>query len=58
MIGRYSLLGGSIYKSKLNDFVFYNPDPVKIHVACTAEQNVTQGIEEWITEPSIILIIN
>jgi hypothetical protein len=42
MIGRYSLLGGSIYKSKLNDFVFHNPNPVKIHVACTAEQNVTQ----------------
>jgi hypothetical protein len=42
MIGRYTLLGGSIYKSKLNDFVFYNLKPAKIHVACNAEQNVTQ----------------
>jgi hypothetical protein len=41
-IGRYSLLAGSIYKSKLNDFVFYNLIPVKLHVACIAEQNVIQ----------------
>ena len=40
--GRFSLLAGSIYKSKLNDFVFYNLKPVKLHVACIAEQNVTQ----------------
>jgi hypothetical protein len=44
MLGRYSLLAGSIYKYKLNDFLFYNLKPVKIHVACTAEQNVTQYI--------------
>jgi len=42
MLGRYSLLAGRIYKSKLNDFVFYNLKPVKLHVACIAEQNVTQ----------------
>jgi len=42
MLGRYSLLAGSIYKSKLNDFVFYNLKPTKHHVACIAEQNVTQ----------------
>lgn len=42
MLGRYSLLAGSIYKAKLNDFVFYNLKPVKFHVACIAEQNVTQ----------------
>ena len=42
MLGRYSLLAGSIYKSKLNDFVFYNLKPTKQHVACIAEQNVTQ----------------
>jgi hypothetical protein len=33
---------GSIYKSKLNDFVFYNLKLVKLHVACITEQNVTQ----------------
>jgi len=42
MLGRYSLLAESIYKSKLNDFVF-NLKPVKLHVACIAEQNVTQN---------------
>ena len=42
MLGRYSALAGSIYKSKLNDFVFYNLKPVYLHVACIAEQNVTQ----------------
>jgi len=42
MLGRYSLLGGSIYKSKLNDFVFYSLKPVKLHVAYIEEQNVTQ----------------
>ena len=42
MLGRYSVLAGSIYKSKLNDFVFYNLTPVKLHVACIAEENVTQ----------------
>jgi hypothetical protein len=42
ILGRYSLLAGSIYKSKLNDFVFYSVNPVKFHVACIAEQNVTQ----------------
>jgi len=41
-IGRYSLLAGSFYKSKLNDFVFYNLKPVKLHVACIAVQNVKQ----------------
>jgi len=44
MLGRYSLLALSIYKSKLNDFVFYNLKPVKIHVACITEQNVTKVI--------------
>ena len=38
----YSVLAGSIYKSKLNDFVFYTLKPVKLHVASIAEQNVTQ----------------
>ena len=42
MLGRYSLFAGSVYKSKLNDFVFYNLKPVELHVACIAEQNVTQ----------------
>ena len=42
MLGRYSVLAGSIYKSKLNDLVFYNTKHVKLHVACSAEQNVTQ----------------
>lgn len=42
MLGRYSLLAGSIYKSKLNDCVFYNLKPVKLHVACISEKNVTQ----------------
>jgi hypothetical protein len=42
MFGRYSLLAGSIYKSKLNDLVLYNLKPVKLHMACIAEQNVTQ----------------
>jgi hypothetical protein len=42
MFGRYSLLAGSIYKSKLNYFVFYNLKPVKLHVACITEQYVTQ----------------
>jgi len=37
VVGRYSLLAGSIYKSKLNDFVFYNLKPVKLHVACIAD---------------------
>jgi hypothetical protein len=35
-------LAGSIYKSKLDDFVFYNLKPVKLHVACIAEKNVLQ----------------
>jgi len=43
MLGRYSLLAGIIYKSKLNVFVFYNLKPAKLHVACIAEQNVTEG---------------
>jgi len=42
MLGIHSLRAGSIYKSKLNDFVFYNLKPVKLHVACITEQNVTQ----------------
>jgi hypothetical protein len=42
MLGLYSLIAGSVYKSTLNDFVFYNLKPVKLHVACIAEQNVTQ----------------
>jgi hypothetical protein len=42
MLRRYSLLAGSIYKSKLNEFVFYNLKPVKLHVACITEQNLTQ----------------
>jgi hypothetical protein len=42
VLGRYSLLAGSIYKSKPDDFVFYNLKPIKLHVACIAEQNVTQ----------------
>ena len=42
MLGRYSVLAGSIYKSKLNDLVFYNLKPVELHVACIAKQNVTQ----------------
>ena len=35
-------LARNIYKSKLNYFVFYNLKPVKLHVACIAEQNVMQ----------------
>jgi len=42
MLGRYSVLAGSIYKSNLNDCVFYNLKPVYLHVACIAEQNATQ----------------
>jgi hypothetical protein len=42
MLGRYSPLAGSIYKSKPNDFVFYNLKPVKLPVACIAEHNMTQ----------------
>jgi len=42
MLGRYSVLAGSIYKSKLNDSVFYNLKPVELHVVCIAEQIVTQ----------------
>jgi hypothetical protein len=42
MLGRYSLLAGSIYKSKLNFFVFHNLKHVKLHVACVTEENVTQ----------------
>jgi len=42
MIARYSLLAGSIYKSKLDDVVFYNLKPMKFHVPCIVEQNVTQ----------------
>jgi len=33
MLGKYSLLAGSIYEFKLNDFVFYNLKPVKLYVA-------------------------
>ena len=36
-------LAGSIYKSKLDNFVFYNLKPVKLHVACIAEKNVMQN---------------
>jgi len=54
-IGRYSLLAGSIYKSKLNYFVFYNLKHVKLHVACITMWN---KIEHWIKEPRISLIIN
>jgi hypothetical protein len=43
MLRSYSALAGSIYKSKVNDFEFYNSKPVNLHVACIAEQNVTQG---------------
>jgi hypothetical protein len=43
MLGRHSFLAGSIYKSKLNDFVFYNLKPVKLNVSRIAEQNVMQG---------------
>jgi hypothetical protein len=42
VLGRYCLPAGSIYKAKLNDFVFCNLNPVKLHVAYIAEQNVTQ----------------
>jgi len=42
MFRRCSLLARSIFKSKLNYFVFYNLKPVKLHVACIAEQNVTR----------------
>jgi len=42
MLGRYSVLAGNIYKSKLNNLVFYNLKPVELHMACIAEQNVTQ----------------
>jgi len=42
MLGKYSLFTGSIYESKLYDFVFYNLKRVKFQVACIAEQNVTQ----------------
>ena len=42
ILGRYSVFAGSIHKSKLNDLVFYNTKHVKLHVACSAEQNVTQ----------------
>jgi len=42
MLGRYSVFAGSIYESKPTDFVFYNLKPVKLQVACIAEQNVTQ----------------
>jgi len=42
ILERYSLLAGSIYKAKLNEFVFYNLKPVKLHMTCIAEQNVTQ----------------
>jgi len=42
MLGIHSLRAGSIYISKLNDVVFYNLKPVKLHVACITEQNVTQ----------------
>jgi len=42
ILGRYSVLASSIYKSKLNYMVFYNIKPVELHVACIAEQNVTQ----------------
>jgi len=40
--GRYSVLARSIYKSKLDYMVFYIIKPVELHVACIAEQNVTQ----------------
>ena len=43
VLGKYSLFTGSMYESKLYDFVFYNLKPVKFQVACIAEQNVTQG---------------
>jgi len=42
MLRRYSLLAVSTYKCKVNEFVFYNLRPVKFHVACIAEQNVTR----------------
>ena len=38
MLGIHSLRAGSIYKSKLNDFVFYNLKPVKLHVACITDR--------------------
>ena len=37
MLAIHSLRAGSIYKSKLNDFVFYNLKPVKLAILC---QNV------------------
>jgi hypothetical protein len=41
MLPNYSLIAGSISKSKLNDCV-YNLKLVKFRVACITEQNVTQ----------------
>ena len=38
MLAIHSLRAGSIYKSKLNDFVFYNLKPVKLHVACITDR--------------------
>ena len=32
MLGRYSVLARSIYKSNLNDFVFCNLKPVILHL--------------------------
>ena len=43
MLGRYSVLARSIYKSNLNDLVFCNLKPVKLHVACIAEQNISRN---------------
>jgi len=40
MLGRYSAVAGSIYKSKLNDLVFYNLKPVELHVACTNSKDL------------------
>jgi hypothetical protein len=45
MLGRYYLLAGSIYKSKLNNFVFYNLKHLKLPVAGIAEQKVMQDRE-------------
>jgi hypothetical protein len=39
MLGRYTLLAGSIYKSKLNDFAFYNLKDVKLHVVSITEKS-------------------
>ena len=57
MLGRYSLLGGSIYKSKLNDFVFYSLKPVKLHVACSPRLLVIEitAFNNWSARMEFVL---